>query len=175
MPFSIDYYATVDSLPLDIPYGLVFIDIVVFDKNGFELSKRIREKYGEETTAIVFVTSFVNYAIEGYSVGASAYIVKPYTFDAFCLRLRTIIKPGGPGSRSPTLRSGRCPPLASASPLRSLSETGSLRAKTPKPNSFGLSPLSKQANSSCLPSGVFIYSHRSDYAYFHWRDTRRHI
>lgn len=91
MPFSMDCFATVDSFPLDIPYGLVFIDIVVFDKNGFELSKRIREKYGEETTAIVFVTSLVNYAIEGYSVGASAYIVKPYTYDAFCLRMRTVI------------------------------------------------------------------------------------
>lgn len=87
IPFTCDYYRSVDSYPLDVAYQLVFIDIIIFEKNGFELSKRIRERYDEGNTLIVFVTSLLNYAVEGYAVGASGYIVKPYQYEDFALKM----------------------------------------------------------------------------------------
>ena len=88
---KIDYFSDVPSFDLTKKYDLIFIDIILNDQNGFELSKKIRTRYSEEETFIVFTTTLNQYAIEGYSVGASGYILKPYTYEEFAFKMTPLI------------------------------------------------------------------------------------
>lgn len=60
-------------------FDLVFMDIKMKDMSGIEAAKKIREK--DKRTAIVFLTAFLEFALEGYNVDASDYIVKPITLE----------------------------------------------------------------------------------------------
>ena len=55
-------------------YDIVFLDISMDDLNGIETAYKIREY--RKDAYIIFVTSFFNYALEGYKVDAFRYIMK---------------------------------------------------------------------------------------------------
>lgn len=60
----------------DLPdLNIVFLDIQMKDINGMEVARKIRENNQELT--LVFITAFVEYALDGYSVNALDYILKP--------------------------------------------------------------------------------------------------
>lgn len=76
-------------------YDIVFFDIEMPHMTGMEAAKKLREK--DQVISIVFITRVRQYAIEGYSVGASDYLLKPVNYDAFEFRMdyllsHTIIK-----------------------------------------------------------------------------------
>ncbi|MGL6173379.1 MAG: LytR/AlgR family response regulator transcription factor [Cellulosilyticaceae bacterium] len=56
-------------------YHLVFLDMYMGDMIGIEIAKKIRSLDGQ--TLIIFVTSSRDFAIEGYSVRAYHYLLKP--------------------------------------------------------------------------------------------------
>lgn len=56
-------------------YDLVFLDIQMPGMTGMDVARKLREK--NSAVNIVFVTNMVQYAVEGYSVQASDFIVKP--------------------------------------------------------------------------------------------------
>src|SRR5580704_9383629 len=58
---------------------LVFLDIQMPDINGIEFSKLINKK----TTAVIFTTAFSEYAVEGFTVDAIDYLLKPIEYDRF--------------------------------------------------------------------------------------------
>ena len=58
-----------------LPYDLVFLDIEMPAVDGITLAKKIRAV--SEKVFIVFLTSHVEYAIEGYEVNALRYLTKP--------------------------------------------------------------------------------------------------
>lgn len=53
--------------------NLVFLDIELKDKSGFDLLNEIGEKYFE----VVFITGFDNFAIEAFQHNALHYLIKP--------------------------------------------------------------------------------------------------
>ena len=59
----------------DYEYDVVFMDIFLPNENGMEAAKRLRRKNKEVN--IVFVTSSIDYAPNGYDVNALYYILKP--------------------------------------------------------------------------------------------------
>ncbi|MCL2367095.1 MAG: LytTR family DNA-binding domain-containing protein [Oscillospiraceae bacterium] len=63
---------TKDSMP---QFDLIFLDILMPEHNGIDVAKHIR-LYDEDVT-IIFVTSTPDYALDGYTVDAAAYITKP--------------------------------------------------------------------------------------------------
>lgn len=71
-------------------YDLVFIDIRMPYMNGMDAAHYLRRK--DENAPIIFVTSLRQYAVEGYSVGASGYLVKPISFPDFSLTLTRILR-----------------------------------------------------------------------------------
>lgn len=57
------------------PYDLVFLDIEMPDVNGIQLAKMLRSK--SKDVPIVFLTSHIEFALEGYEVNALRYLTKP--------------------------------------------------------------------------------------------------
>lgn len=77
------------ELQSGIKFNLFFLDIEMPGKSGFELSKAIREK--ESRSIIIFVTSHLDFAIDGYKYEALRYIFKgtiseelPEALDTAC-------------------------------------------------------------------------------------------
>lgn len=68
---------------------LIFLDIRMPGMNGMQVAKEIRLK--DEMVTLVFITSLTQYALEGYSVSAEDYIVKPINYPEFKLKLNRAI------------------------------------------------------------------------------------
>ena len=56
-------------------FDLIFLDIKMPGMNGIEVAGKIREK--DTSVIIIFLTSLVQYALDGYKVNAANYLVKP--------------------------------------------------------------------------------------------------
>lgn len=56
-------------------FDLIFLDIKMPGMNGVETARKIREK--DTGVIIIFLTSLVQYALEGYKVNAANYLIKP--------------------------------------------------------------------------------------------------
>lgn len=56
-------------------YDLVFMDIRMPMMDGMQAAKKLRE--ADTSVLLVFVTRMGDYAIQGYDVGATAFIKKP--------------------------------------------------------------------------------------------------
>lgn len=64
---------------------LLFLDIQLPDMLGMEVAKRIRAI--DDRVMIIFITMLTQYAIEGYSVGAFDYVLKPVRYDEFAAKM----------------------------------------------------------------------------------------
>lgn len=80
---------------------LMFLDIRLPDQLGIETARRIREK--DTRVMIVFVTNLAQYAIEGYSVQAFDYILKPVEYFAFSAKLDRALRALAARSDGPIL------------------------------------------------------------------------
>lgn len=71
---------------------LIFMDIELGkDKlNGMSVSKKLREI--DDEVVLIFVTNMANFAIEGYSVNALDFIVKPVLYDPFRMKMERALK-----------------------------------------------------------------------------------
>ena len=68
------------------PYDLVFLDIEMPAVDGITLAKKIRAR--SENVFIVFLTSHIEYALEGYEVNALRYLTKPVDIE----KLKEVIR-----------------------------------------------------------------------------------
>ncbi|MCR5491026.1 MAG: LytTR family DNA-binding domain-containing protein [Bacilli bacterium] len=73
-------------------YNIIFFDIELSNDqlNGMETAKVVRAQ--DEQATIIFVTNLSRYAIEGYRVSASDYILKPINYEGFKFRFAPIVK-----------------------------------------------------------------------------------
>ncbi len=82
------------SLPLLTEYkcdaDVLFLDIQVPDMLGMEAAKRIRAM--DQKVMIIFITMLTQYAIEGYSVGAFDYVLKPVRYEEFSTKMDRICR-----------------------------------------------------------------------------------
>lgn len=56
-------------------YDLVFMDIEMPTMNGLEAARRLREK--DKSVVLIFVTNVARFAVDGYTVDAVDFLVKP--------------------------------------------------------------------------------------------------
>lgn len=57
---------------------LLFLDIQMPRQNGIDLYKSLKQE-----TKVIFTTAYSEYAVEGFNVRASDYILKPISFERF--------------------------------------------------------------------------------------------
>ncbi len=65
---------------------ILLMDIDLPDANGMELVKDLRKT--DLNTVVIFVTNLAQYAVEGYSVDALDFIVKPASYYNFAAKLK---------------------------------------------------------------------------------------
>lgn len=74
----------------DGPFDLIFMDIDMPGMNGMEAAEELREH--DRTTPLIFVTNLAAYAVHGYAVDALDFIVKPFTYGDFYLRMERAMR-----------------------------------------------------------------------------------
>jgi len=62
---------------------LVFLDIQMPELNGMELAKVLNQSNSAAQTKIIFTTAYNQFAVEGYTVDALGYLLKPFGYDEF--------------------------------------------------------------------------------------------
>lgn len=70
--------------------SLLFLDIDMPKTNGIEMAEIIRKN--NLNIAIVFVTNFFQYAVDGYHVDAIDYLLKPIEYEGFRLKMKRIVE-----------------------------------------------------------------------------------
>ena len=115
--FSISQFPSAEDFLADFSAGkfhLIFADIQLKLMDGLSCMERVRSM--DREVIIVFLTSMAQFAINGYSVDAKDFIVKPLIYDVFAkkmARLLPMIK-----DRTPQLvniaPSGNVPEIVSA-------------------------------------------------------------
>ncbi len=80
--YKVDIYTSGTQLLSDLEskkkeFDILFLDILMGEDemNGIDLAKKIR--LFDDSTSIVFVTSSTDYVLDGYSVRALQYLIKP--------------------------------------------------------------------------------------------------
>ena len=73
----------------DSSFDILLLDVEMRRSNGIEVARAIRERDGE--TVLLFISRVAQYAVQGYSVDAMDYILKPVEFGSFEAKLRKAV------------------------------------------------------------------------------------
>ena len=71
-------------------FDLVFMDIMMNGMDGLTTARKMRR--WDEKVLLVFVTSMLQYAVQGYSVDAMDFIVKPVTYTGLKLCMDRVVR-----------------------------------------------------------------------------------
>jgi len=71
-------------------YDAVFLDIEMPEINGMEAAEKIRDM--DDDVVIMFITNMAQYAIQGYSVGALDFVMKPVNYYTFSMKLKRVLQ-----------------------------------------------------------------------------------
>lgn len=80
-------YSLLDTV---ISFDLIFLDIEMQGINGMDVARKIRTF--NKDTKIIFITNYTDYLIEGYTVHAERYFIKPVDPLEFNYELSSILK-----------------------------------------------------------------------------------
>ena len=65
------------------PVDLLFLDIQMPSLSGIDFYKAVEQK-----TRVIFTTAYSEYAVEGFNLSATDYLLKPFTYERFLQAVR---------------------------------------------------------------------------------------
>ncbi|MCB9426717.1 MAG: response regulator transcription factor [Flavobacteriales bacterium] len=71
----------------NFPVDLIFLDIQMPNKNGMEFYKML-----DQDIPVIFTTAYSEYAVEGFNVSATDYLLKPFSFERFEEAVNKVVK-----------------------------------------------------------------------------------
>ena len=71
-------------------FDVFLLDICMHNMSGLEVAEEIRKK--DKDVLIIFITSSKDFAVQGYRVHASDYLVKPISYDCFNETMNWVVK-----------------------------------------------------------------------------------
>ena len=74
--------------PYVAKFDLIFMDVEMPDLDGMTAAQKLREL--DRQVKLIFVTNMAKYAIQGYSVGAMDYILKPVRYPDIKMRMERV-------------------------------------------------------------------------------------
>lgn len=66
------------SMALQKPVDLIFLDIQMTELNGVQFTHLLNKK-----SKVIFTTAYPNYALQGYELAVTDYLLKPISFERF--------------------------------------------------------------------------------------------
>lgn len=90
--FSLSRFGSADSFLRDYQprYDIIFMDIKMPGMDGMSAAEQLRQI--DPVTMLIFVTSMVQYAVQGYDVNAFDFIVKPVNPTAFQMKMKRAVR-----------------------------------------------------------------------------------
>ena len=73
-------------------FGLIILDVILPNINGYDLCKRIREKGLEVPVLMLTALGTTDDKVSGFNAGADDYLVKPFEFDELLARIKALTK-----------------------------------------------------------------------------------
>jgi len=74
----------------DKDYDLIFMDVEMPGMNGIQVAEKLRNE--DSDVALIFVTNMAQYAIQGYSVDAIDYVLKPIKYSRFSALMKKTLR-----------------------------------------------------------------------------------
>ena len=88
--YQMDFTYQNDEPKYNFEFDFILMDIDMPHLNGLQTATYLRKKDGK--IAIIFVTRFAKYAINGYEVDAMDYVLKPLSYNIFKLKIQRAVK-----------------------------------------------------------------------------------
>ncbi|MFI0354572.1 response regulator transcription factor [Actinomadura sp. 9N407] len=84
--------------------GLILLDVMLPDLDGFEVCRRLRS--GGDETPVIFLTArdTPSDTVTGLTLGGDDYVTKPFSIDALIARVRAVLRRASPKEADPVLR-----------------------------------------------------------------------
>ena len=86
-------------------YDVIILDLMLPGIDGLTLLRTLRERGIATHVLILSAKDMVEDRVQGLSLGADDYLVKPFSFAELCARLKALVRRSY-GSKSPVLRVG---------------------------------------------------------------------
>lgn len=75
-----------------VEYDGIILDIMMPKKDGLTLLRELREKENNVPVLLLTAKDAVSDKVNGLDTGASDYLVKPFSFDELCARIRAMLR-----------------------------------------------------------------------------------
>ncbi|MBI4697706.1 MAG: response regulator transcription factor [Nitrospirae bacterium] len=81
-------------------YDLIILDVMLPDIDGMELCKRLRSSNIKTPIMMLTAVDAVESKVKGLDIGADDYLTKPFVFEEFLARIRSLLRRSTSGENS---------------------------------------------------------------------------
>lgn len=74
------------------PYDVIVMDIMMPEKNGYQVLKEVREKGNRSPVLFLTARDALEDRVKGLDLGADDYLVKPFHFEELMARIRVMLR-----------------------------------------------------------------------------------